>query len=258
MFADGTFGNVPNGLFRTFYRQSANRSMRISPEELTDIDLSIDYVSKSGKLETLTLGLELKDVVTNASITETSASIRTNAPQTYYTQNRMITGEDYNIAPLTSNQEIVKVKSTNRISSGISRYFDLKDVTGKYSSTNLYGSDGILYRESYVAKNSFTFSNQTDIEGQIENLILPTIQSRAVSNFYFSNYAKIIVSDLNAVWVQSTKSTNQSTGFLNSASNNPYQVGAFTGGSLKYVEAGALLKFVPPAGFYFIGPRRTD
>ena len=129
VFADGTFGNVPNGLFRTFYRQSANRSMRISPEELTDIDLSIDYVSKSGKLETLTLGLELKDVVTNASITETSASIRTNAPQTYYTQNRMITGEDYNIAPLTSNQEIVKVKSTNRISSGISRYFDLKDVT---------------------------------------------------------------------------------------------------------------------------------
>ena len=231
VFADGTFGNVPNGLFRTFYRQSANRSMRISPEELTDIDLSIDYVSKSGKLETLTLGLELKDVVTNASITETSASIRTNAPQTYYTQNRMITGEDYNIAPLTSNQEIVKVKSTNRISSGISRYFDLKDVTGKYSSTNLYGSDGILYRESYVAKNSFTFSNQTDIEGQIENLILPTIQSRAVSNFYFSNYAKIIVSDLNAVWIQSTKSTNQSTGFLNSASNNPYQVGAFTGGS---------------------------
>ena len=65
-----------NGLFRTFYRQSANRSMRI-PEELTDIKLTIDYTSKAGKLETLTLGLELKDVVTNASITETSASIRT-------------------------------------------------------------------------------------------------------------------------------------------------------------------------------------
>ena len=39
-----------------------------------------------GKLETLTLGLELKDVVTNASITETSASIRTNAPNLLHTK----------------------------------------------------------------------------------------------------------------------------------------------------------------------------
>ena len=70
---------------------------------------------------------------------------------------------------MTSSQEIIKVKSSNRIASGISRYFDLKDVTGKYSSTNLYGSDGVLYRESYTAKQNFSFSTQTDIEGAIEN-----------------------------------------------------------------------------------------
>ena len=40
----------------------------------------------------------------------------------------MVTGEDYNIVPLTANQEIIKVKSTNRVRSGISRYFDLKDA----------------------------------------------------------------------------------------------------------------------------------
>ena len=199
VFADGTFGNIPNGNFRSFYRVSANRSMNIKPEELTDIKLTIDYTSKAGKLETLTMGLELKDAVTNASRSESTPSIRQNAPQTYYTQNRMITAEDYNIAPLTSSQEIIKVKSSNRIASGISRYFDLKDVTGKYSSTNLYGSDGVLYRESYTAKQNFSFSTQTDIEGAIENQIIPIIQSRAISNFYFSNYAKIIVSDLNAL-----------------------------------------------------------
>ena len=87
---------------------------------------------------------------------------------------------------MTSNQEIIKVKSTNRTTSGISRYFDLKDATGKYSSTNLYGSDGVLYREPYESKTSFTFNTQTDIEGAIENTILPIIQSRAISNFYFS------------------------------------------------------------------------
>jgi len=183
VFADGTFGNIPNGNFRSFYRVSANRAMNLKPEELTDIKLSIDYTSREGTLETLTMGLELKDAVTNASRSESTPSIRTNAPQTYYTQNRMITAEDYQIAPLTSSQEIIKVKSSNRIASGISRYFDLKDVTGKYSSTNLYGSDGVLYRESYTAKQNFSFATQTDIEGAIENQILPVIQSRAISNF---------------------------------------------------------------------------
>ena len=253
VFADGTFGDIPNGNFRIYYRQSANRSMKIAPSELTSITFSFPYISSNGKTETLTVGVELKQAVTNATNSESTASIKQNAPQTYYTQNRMVTGEDYNIVPLTSNQEIIKVKSTNRVSSGISRYFDLKDVTGKYSSTNLFGSDGVLYREKYESKASFTFATQTDIEGTIENTILPIIQNRAISNYYFANYAKIIVSDLNATWKQSTKTTNSSTGLLNNINDVAYQVGTFTGGSLKYIEAGALLKFIPPAGFYFIG-----
>ena len=253
VFADGTFGNLPSGNFRVYYRTSSNRAMRIKPQELTSITFTVDYISKAGTTETLTIGLELKENITNATTSESTPSIRQNAPQTYYTQNRMVTGEDYNIVPLTANQEIIKTRATNRISSGISRYFDLKDVTGKYSSTNLYASDGIVYKESYEDKQSFSFNTQTDIEGTIENTILPIIQSRAVSNFYFGNYAKIIVSDLNARWVQTTKDTNISTGYLINTSDIPYQVGTFTGGSLKFLEAGALLKFVPPAGFYFIG-----
>ena len=142
-----------------------------------------------------------------------------NAPQTYYTQNRMITGEDYNIAP-TSSQEIIKVKSSNRIASGISRYFDLKDVTGKYSSTNHMVPDGVFIEKAILLKIVLHLVTQTDIEGQLKTQIIPIIQSRAISNFYFSNYAKIIVSDLNAVWVQSTKSTNKSTGFITKCSNS--------------------------------------
>lgn len=253
IFADGVFGSLPAGGFRLYYRRSANRVITIQPQDLTNITISFPYRSKAGTTETATLGLELKTPVNNATTSESTASIRTNAPQSYYTQNRMVTGEDYNIVPLTTNQEIIKVKSTNRTTSGISRYFDLKDVTGKYSSTNLYGSDGILYREPYESKTSFTFSTQTDIEGTIENTILPIINNRAISNYYFANYAKIIVSDLNATWKQSTKTTNSSTGLLNNINDVSYQVGTFTGGSLKYVEAGALLKFKPPAGFYFIG-----
>lgn len=253
VFADGTFGNAPSGTFRAFYRQSANRLMRIRPEELTGITFTIDYLSTTGKTETLTLGVELKNIVSNATTSESSSNIRANAPSTYYTQNRMITGEDYNVYPASTNQEIVKVKAINRTSSGISRYFDLKDVTGKYSSTNLYGSDGVLYKDEYEEKRTFAFANQTDIEGTIENTILPIIQDRPVSNFYLGNYAKIITTDLGATWNQKTKSTNSSTGLLQNINLVAYQVGSFTGGSLRFLEAGSLLKFTPPAGFYFKG-----
>ena len=51
VFADGTFGNIPGG-FRIYYRTSANRSMRIQTEELTNITFNLDYISRQGTLET--------------------------------------------------------------------------------------------------------------------------------------------------------------------------------------------------------------
>ena len=252
VFADGIFGNLPRGSFRVYYRQSANRQMVVRPEDLTNISVAIDYISRSGKIETLTIGLGLKSNVDNASISETSASIRKLAPQTYYSQDRMVTAEDYQIVPLGVNQEIIKVKSVNRTSSGISRYFDLKDPTAKYSSTNIYANDGVLYKEEYTNKYSFTFNSQTDIEGNIENLIQPLLSSRDINNFYNSKYAKIIVSDLNAKLEQSSAGTNLSTGFLSDSTDQAYQVGSFTGGALRFIEAGCLVKFVAPTGYHFM------
>ena len=77
---------------------------------------------------------------------------------------------------------------------------------------------------------------QTDIEGTIENTVLPTIQSRATTNFYLGNFAKIIVSDLNATWKQSNKKLQTvPTGLLENI-NSSLQVGTFTTGFLRYVE----------------------
>ena len=103
---------------------------------------------------TMTFGLQY--TVDNATASESSENIKQNASVTYYTQNRMITGEDYNVAPLGTNQEIVKVKATNRTSSGISRYFDLIDSTGKYSNTNIFGADGSMYKEDTETPRQFT------------------------------------------------------------------------------------------------------
>ena len=253
-FADGTFGNLPQGSFRVYYRTSANRSLRITPDDMQNISIDIDYVSANGQTETMTMTFGLQYTVDNATASESSENIKTNAPATYYTQNRMITGEDYNVAPLGTNQEIVKVKATNRTSSGISRYFDLIDSTGKYSNTNIFGADGSMYKEDTETLDSFSFSTQTDIEGVIANKIEPMLSDKKTRNYYIEKFPKILLTDLNATWNQVTSATNLSTGkFTNSATSTNYQVGSFTASQMKYIEPGAMIKFEAPAGFHFMG-----
>ena len=187
IFADGTFGNLPQGNFRVYYRTSQNRSFAIQPDDLIGITVTIPYTSRNGVGETLTIDMELKYTVDNASVSETNESIKNNAPATYYTQNRMVTGEDYQVSPLAVSQEIIKVKSVNRTSSGISRYFDLIDSTGKYSSTNIYGNDGVIYKEDKDDVTSFNFTTRTDVEGIVENTITPLLQNTNISEIKEGN-----------------------------------------------------------------------
>lgn len=250
-FADGTFGNLPKGGFRIYYRTSDNRQFKIVPGDMSNIQIAIPYVSTAGKDETLTISLALQYTVDNATNSESDDSIKTNAPSTYYTQNRMITGEDYNVAPLSVNQEIIKIKSVNRVSSGISRYFDLLDATGKYSNTNLYGADGIIYKETVDNSITFSYVTRTDIEGIINNTIEPLISDKKLFNFYLNNFPKILTTDTAYVWNQSSQGSNISTGYFTDEDSNKLEVGSFTESSLKYLEIGALLKFTAPSGKYF-------
>jgi|TARA_B110000977_G_scaffold98358_1_gene129383 hypothetical protein len=251
-FSDGVFGNLPKGNFKTYFRTSENRNMVITPNAITNVSVNIPYLSKKGRVHTLTITMSLETTVANSSRAETNLSIKQNAPATYYTQNRMITGEDYNVAPLGISQEIVKVKSVNRTSSGISRYFDLNDATGKYSNTNLYGNDGVLYKEYTINKTSFNFDTQTDIEGIIINSVEPILDDKKVKHFYLDKFPKINTTDLNVYWNAVTEQTNTYTGKFQSLDATGYQVGTFTTNSLKYIEAGTAIKFQAPTGFHFM------
>ena len=251
-FADGTFGNLPKGGFRAYYRVSDNRQFKIVPADMANIEIQVDYLSASGKTETLTIAMSLQYTIDNASNSETTASIRSNAPSTYYTQNRMITGEDYNVAPLSTNQEIIKVKSVNRTSSGISRYFDLLDATSKYSSTNIFGNDGIIYKERIDNSITFSYVSRTDIEGVINNVIEPLVSEKKLFNFYQDNFPLILTTDVNYYWYQSSSGTNISTGCLQDANNKKIAVGTFTQSVLKYLEPQAQCKFVAPIGYHFM------
>ena len=252
MFSDGVFGNLPKGSFRIFYRVSKNERVIITPDDMRGVTVTIPYASASDKIETLTITFELKYTVDNSTTSETSASIKQNAPSTYYTQNRMVTGEDYQISPLGISQEIIKVKSINRTSSGISRYFDLIDATGKYSKTSLYGTDGILYKENLEPKTTFSFTTKTDVEGAIANIIQPILSNKKVRNYYYSNFPKISTIDLGVSWTQSTKSTNLSTGYFKNSADVTSQLGSFTSSLLKLIVPGSLIKFLPPVGQSFL------
>lgn len=252
-FSDGTFGNLPRGTFRTYYRMSNGISYVINPQDIRSVAIAIPYTSNRGQTETLSISLSLPVPVSNSASAESNASIKSNAPATYYTQNRMITGEDYNISPLSVNQQVLKVKSVNRSSSGISRYFDLVDPTGKYSSTNLFADDGVVYVDAYEASTRFSYTSRTDIERIIYNKVFDIIARTGIRNYFYSKYVDYVTTSLHVSWNSATSDINSSTGYIKNILDNViYPVGAaYTATDLKYIRVGALVKFTAPAGTYF-------
>lgn len=251
VFSDGVFGNLPQGTFRVYFRSSQNERIVLTPKDFSNILVSVPYISQSGKSEELTLLYSLYYTVDNGASSESTDTIRFNAPSTYYTQNRMVTGEDYQVAPLGINQKIVKVKSVNRTASGISRYFDLIDATGKYSQTTLYGNDGVLYKEYQNKLEGFSFTTKTDVEGATENTIIPLLSDKKLRNFYFDQFPKILTDDLGIKWKQTTTETNLSTGIFQSADGINLKLGSFTSTIMSLLKPGTLVKFLAPAGKHF-------
>jgi hypothetical protein len=249
-FADGIYGNLPQGAFRLYYRVSNGLIYQVTPQEMKGISISVPYFNRRGERHVLTISMSLKSTVNTATSSESTASIRRNAPAQYYTQNRMITGEDYNLAPLASSQNILKVKAVNRTSSGVARNFDIIDASGKYSSVNVFADDGLIYREEIERDIAFKFISRSEIFNFIKERIEPIFTSTDVYNYYLTKYNKILFTDTDTTWTQLTSDVNNSSGFFKKL-NEVLRVGIFTTNTLKYVFPGALVKFVAPQGFAF-------
>lgn len=250
-FSDGSFGNLPKGDFRLLYRVSNGLTYTIKPEQMSGISVEIPYYNKSNQRHILTLTLNLGYTVSNSSGAESNESIQSKAPQAYYVQNRMITAEDYNIAPLTLGNDILKVKSVNRVSSGISKYFDLNDVSGKYGNTNIFATDGIIYKNTREQTLEFDFTTRNEIFDVIKNQVEPIIGSTALRSFYLDEYPRPDLQYLNLAWQQVNKISKTSRGYLyNTVSGTPLTVGSFTDNNLTFLSPGALVKFVPPSGYF--------
>ena len=249
VFGDGSFANIPQGNFRLYYRTSNGLTYKITPDEMRTVVVPVSYVSQTGRVETINITASLEYTVANATAKESLNEIKQKAPQQYYTQNRMITGEDYNILPYTLFSDILKIKAVNRTSSGISRYLDVVDVTGKYSSTNIFAQDGILYRDSFVNTFSFDYNTTNDIYRVIYDRIAPIAQAPETKQFFYADYPLVALD--NIYWRTSTIISNGCTGYFVDADGKIIQIGNTVSGSNKYIVQSSIVRLSAGSGNYF-------
>ena len=263
VFGDGVFSEIPVGTFRCYVRASNGLQYIINPEEMQSVSLPISYISRSGNLETITFTCGITQPVSNSQSREPIAQIKQRAPAQYYTQNRMVNGEDYNLFPYTQYNSILKSKAINRASIGTSRYLDLVDNTGKYSSTNTFGSDGGLWEQNILPTILFSWNTRNEIADVITNQVQPQLLEPIVKQFYYANFPRQSVNTGTtalSTWQQSTTLANQTTGFFRNStvtstwpSGTPIPVGNVVGitNPFYFVTPGSLIKFVSPTGYYF-------
>jgi hypothetical protein len=270
VFGDGSFAEIPIGSFVLYYRTSNGLSYNINAGEMQGVTATVNYVSRSGAVQTVNFKASLHDNVNNSSPRESLDSIKTNAPQSYYLQNRMITGEDYNTLPFTKFNNILKIKATNRSSSGISRYLDVIDVTGKYSATNVFCSDGAIWMKETIPVKQYNVPANGDIISSLSQLINNTIISDNLVAFkqfaylYFSRFNTIDLAtngtSFIAQWSKMSINTNQSTGYFATNPNllkaynttrltgvdtyaYPLLVGSSSSTAMSYIVPGTIIRF---------------
>ena len=211
VFGDGVFSEIPVGTFRAYVRSSNGLQYIINPEEMQNVVVPISYTDRNGNLQTITFTCGITRPVTNAQAREPIAAIKQRAPARYYTQNRMVNGEDYNLFPFTQYNSIIKSKALNRSSIGTSRYLDLVDNTGKYSSTNTFGSDGGLWEQNILPTILFSWTNRNEIADVINNQVQPALTQATVKQFYYANFPREAANTIEVVCTGTTATLNSVT-----------------------------------------------
>lgn len=264
IFGDGVFAEIPIGSFRAYVRSGNALKYTIDPIEMQGITVNIGYLSRSNRIETLTLTLSLQLPVNTAQTRESLTSIKERAPARYYAQNRMVNGEDYTNFPYTLYNSIIKSKALNRSSVGVTRSLDLLDPTGKYSSTNVYAGDGALWKidgdnpdtGAPTTATTFSLSNinfATEFLSQTFQQILGSEQCQQYYLEYYPRYSGYYqpagtAGGYNAYWHLSTVNSDNVTGyfFIDTTAEFPQSVGPLNGTDLRYIAAGTLIKFICP------------
>ncbi len=258
VFGDGVFSKIPVGNFRAYVRAGNALTYTIDPAEMQGITVAFSYITRQNRVETLTCTLELQVPVSNAQARESVPDIKQRAPTRYYTQNRMVNGEDYNNFPYTLYSSIIKSKAINRSSIGVSKNLDLLDPTGKYSSINSFGNDGALWQDDSNGVLTLTVNNITDIIAFLTDTLSSVLLDNRCQQYYIQNYPRYSIDsasgDGTVYWQTSSVDSNSESGYFYNVVGNqdtPIQIGLYSSNNAKYITTGSLIKFVAPSGYYF-------
>ncbi len=250
-FGDGNFGNIPTGRIRVYYRVSNNLTYTIQPQDIQSKALNIGYQDTTLNSYNLSMSFNLTYAVANSLSRETTDSIKARAPAVFYTQNRMVNGEDYNLFPL-QNSQALKVRAVNRIYSGQSKYLELTDPTGAYANTKVFSDDGILYKDYQMQTININLNTNQNINQIIQNQIQPLLQgaqtgtsvNTGLRNFYLSEFPK---DTANTRWITTGGSVpNASQGQFQNVQLPDLDKGLATGSFVAFGNPGDVTPPVPP------------
>lgn len=178
IFGDGEFADIPAGVFEIWYRTSLNEDLVIPQSAVNNQSTSFTYLDSNNNPQTLTFTFSLINTLQNASPSETIEHIRNTAPATYYSQDRMVNGRDYNTFML-QDPSILKLRAVNRTYAGDSKYIAWHDPSGTYENVKLFGDDLLFYYKDGV--NTIAINQPINGSQLVSNYIEPLLRS---TDFY--------------------------------------------------------------------------
>jgi hypothetical protein len=232
-FSDGRFGTAPLGNLRIWHRSSNGLQYQIRPQDMQTVVTRIPYTNRLGLPRTLTATFALEEPVSNAARRETEADIKLRAPAVYSTQNRMVSGEDYNTFPLSSNLT-KKIKALNRTYSGHSRFIDLNDPTGMYKDLTVFADDGIFYKEEFENYYASPLYENRSAEELVDLLLQPMLADPSTRNYVREFFLRQAASGAITVPSQIT---------FNALASNDFTTTGWFSSAFPYAGVGALLHF---------------
>lgn len=255
MFPDNSFGNIPNGIVRIWYRTSENNAYVVRPDDIGNPSISIKYYGADNSINTATFGIKLKESISNASASESMDSIKTNAPRIYATQNRMITAQDYSSYLLSQSENILKIKSINRTHSGHSRYVMPNDPTGSYANLEIYSSDFDI--QKVIKQTSQEVNSSVGAAFIVDEYIATALRDAETVNAFYEayhdNFESILADSYpdygpgkKCVWTGAKTQGSITTGFFvneETGSDVVVGIGESGVGYISEADVGSLIKF---------------
>ncbi len=177
LFGDGSFSDAPVGNFQIWTRISANQNLTIPKNRVSGQQMSFTYRTQTNVTHNFSLAFSLTSAIENNSASETIEQVRQSAPSTYYAQNRMVNGQDYNTFML-KDPSIVRLKTINRTFAGQPKYIEWNDASRKYENIKLFGDDLKMYMDVSADMIEVRQSGKSIVDGYIE----PLLQTNALLN----------------------------------------------------------------------------